>query len=92
MSYPSLADKDPDSIVDYAVDWSDWMATGDSISTSVWILPAGLTEESKSNTSTVATIFVSGGTAGTQVLVTNRITTAQARTEDRTFMLYITDK
>lgn len=80
--------KDPDAVLDYQVDWSSWLATGETISSSDWVVQTGITETSASNTTTTATIWLSGGTAGVTYTVTNRIVTTASRTNDRS--LYIT--
>lgn len=80
--------KDPDAILDYAVDWSRWLA-GDEISSSVWIVPSGLTQVSTTSTATKATVWLSGGAEGQSYTVTNRIATAGGRTEDRSFTLRV---
>lgn len=80
--------KDPDAVLDYQVDWSSWLATGETISSSDWVVQTGITETSASNTTTTATIWLSGGTAGVTYTVTNRIVTTANRTNDRS--LYIT--
>lgn len=77
-----VAAKDPDSTVDYEWDWSDWLE-GDTIASVVWVVPAGITQTTQSNTTTAATIWLSGGTDGTTYEVTCRITTAAGRTADR---------
>jgi hypothetical protein len=71
--------KDPDEVLDYQVDWTEKLAT-DTIATSTWIVPAGLTKDSDSNTPTKTTIWLSGGTPGEQYGITNRITTTGGRT------------
>jgi hypothetical protein len=83
--------KDPDAILDYAVDWSRWLA-GDTIAASVWIVPAGLTKVTESNTPTKAIVWLSGGSAGQTYTVTNRITTAAGRTEDRSFTIRVEER
>lgn len=80
--------KDPDAVLDYQIDWSSWLATGETISSSDWVVQTGITETSASNTTTTATIWLSGGTAGVTYTVTNRIVTTASRTNDRS--LYIT--
>jgi len=84
---PDAPPKDPDSIIDYGVDWSNWLATGETITSSAWIVPAGLTNDSDSNTSTATAIFLSGGTSGTTYELTNRVTTSGGRTEDRSMLI-----
>jgi hypothetical protein len=80
---PDAPAKDPDSIIDYGVDWSNWLATGETIVTSIWPDIGDLVSESESNTTTATAIFISGGTLGATYTLTNRITTNQGRTEDR---------
>ena len=85
--------KDPDSILDYSVDWGYWLSdVVDTISTSTWIVESGLTEITNTNTTTTSTIWISGGTLGTTYLVTNRITTAGGRSEDKSFYIKIKNK
>ena len=83
--------KDPDSVMDFAVDWSDWLDS-DTISTSTWAVPTGITNDTDTNTTTVATIWLSGGTIGKQYTLTNRIVTAAGRTADRSFKLKMINK
>lgn len=83
--------KDPDSTLDYQINWTDWL-NGDEISTSAWLVPAGITEASNSNTTTTTTIFIGGGTVGVRYIVRNRITTTLGRTVDRSFALQVVNR
>lgn len=83
--------KDPDAVLDYVIDWSTWL-NGDTIATSVWTVPSGITQDSESESSTLATIWLSGGTVGETYQVRNRITTAGGRTEDRTIRIEIVQR
>ncbi len=83
--------KDPDSIEDFTIDWSDHLGT-DTIATSVWTVPAGLTESSSSNTATKATVTLSSGTVDAFYTVTNRITTAGGRTLDQSIHVRVRSK
>jgi hypothetical protein len=76
--------KDPNAVLDYSIDWTRWLA-GDQIATSQWIIPSGLTKMADSKTASSATVWLSGGSVGQSYTVTNRITTAAGRTEDRSF-------
>jgi len=76
--------KDPHAVLDYTIDWTRWLA-GDQIAASEWLVPSGLTKLADSKTATLATVWLSGGTAGESYAVTNRITTTGGRTEDRSF-------
>jgi len=79
--------KDPDSILDYSEDWSDWLATGETLSTAVWTVPAGLTNVAEALGDSAATVWVSGGTAGTTYTVSCLITTTDGRTDRRSFSI-----
>ena len=83
--------KDPEAVLDYQVDWSDWL-DDDTIDTSEWTVPAGLTEDSDSNTYTVAKVWLSGGTAGATYAVENKITTTDGRTDERTIYIECIEK
>lgn len=84
--------KDPDAVLDYGIDWSAWLAAGDSVETSAWTVASGLVGASPQLDGTVASIMISGGTAGQTYTVTNRITTANGRTEDRSFRVKVAER
>lgn len=85
--------KDPSAVLDYTVDWSQWLDTGDTITTSTWVIaPTGLTQQSAASTPTAATVWLSGGTLGITYTVTNRITTAQGRDDARTLLIQVLDR
>lgn len=86
MAGNRLPIKDPDAVKDYGVNWLAWLGS-DTIATSVWSVPAGITEVSESETTTASTIWLSGGSAGEDYELVNRITTAGGRTEDRTIVI-----
>lgn len=81
--------KDPDAVLDYQVDWTAWLADGETIASSQMLAGTGITVDSVSNTATTATVWLSGGTVGEAYEVTNRITTTQARTDDRTMRIVV---
>lgn len=83
--------KDPDAVLDYTVDWSAWLGT-DTIASVTWVVGAGVTEASSSNTSTTATIWLSGGIAGQAYGVTCRAVTAGGRTDDRSFRVVVKER
>jgi hypothetical protein len=84
--------KDPDAVLDYGIDWSDWLYSSDVISTSTWTVPAGITQddESKGDTSTI--IWLSGGTAGECYEIANKIVTTDGRTDERTFEVLVEER
>ncbi|PQM45213.1 hypothetical protein C1Y40_04639 [Mycobacterium talmoniae] len=86
--------KDPSATLDYTVDWSAWMPSGDTIKTAAWTATTGLTVASSpaaSTTATTATTFVSGGTAGQSYTLTCEITTTAGRTDSRSMTIAVQD-
>lgn len=81
--------KDPTAILDYTVDWQDWLQTGETIQTSTWIAPSGITINDDSNSSSSATVWLSGGTKGKTYRVTNRIVTNQGRDNPRSIFIHV---
>lgn len=85
--------KDPNATLDYTFDWTAYLTPlADTIASVTWVLPAGLTNVSQSNTTMTATVFVSGGTLGESLQLTCRITTAGGRTDDRSITLKIVER
>ena len=89
---PDAPPKDPDSIIDYGVDWATWLASGETITTSTWPELGDLTSVSESNTTTATAIFISGGVLGATYTLTNRIVTSAGRTEDRSMYIACQEK
>lgn len=81
--------KDPDATLDYGFDWSDWLATAETISASTWTVPTGITKVSDSRSTTMTTIWLSGGTVNTDYSVINHITTSAGRVDDRTILIKV---
>lgn len=88
MSYARMFVKDPGARLDYGFDWTLWLGT-DTIATSAWEVPAGLVQESDSHSTTGAVVWISGGTAGTEYLIRNSITTAAGRTDERSLLIRV---
>lgn len=92
--------KDPNATMDYAIDLASgglndgsstdpgWLQ-GDTINSVVWTAATGITVSTSSNTNTVATVWLTGGTAGTDYLVTARVTTAAGRIEDWSLLIKV---
>lgn len=91
MSVLKTFTKDPSDVLDYDVDWNDdnWLGTDTISGTPVWTLPAGIVKDSQSNTTTVATIWLSGGTANQDYDVACKVTTAAGRTAERTIKIQV---
>jgi len=84
--------KDPNAILDYGFDWSEWLQTDETISTSTWTVPTGVTQASTQRTDTQTKIFLSGGTVGQTYRITNRIVTNQTRQDDRSILIKIIER
>ena len=85
--------KDPDATLDYTVSWAGWLPSGDTIDDAAWDVPTGLTESAPSTvTTTTATVWLSGGTAGERYLVRCRVTTAGGRIDDRTIEVRVVER
>ena len=82
----TLEAKDPQGVLDYMIDWSDWLGS-DVISTSTWTVPAGITKDSDSFGATTTTIWLSSGTDSTTYTLRNKIVTAAGRTAYRSISI-----
>lgn len=80
--------KDPQATTDFSFDWTDPLGT-DTIASSIWTADAGITVVRSNFTGAVATVFLSGGTEGTNYSVTNTVTTAGGRTLAANFVLAV---
>lgn len=84
--------KDPDALLDYLVDWEDWLSTGDFIVSAATSATSGLTVSTQAFTSTQHTIWLSGGTKGTDYIVTSRVWTNGGRKDDRSFKIRVKER
>ena len=84
--------KDPDAVLDWHFDWSNWLDVAETISTSTFIVTPGITVNSSSNTNANSTVWLSGGRPGQIYNVTNRITTSAGRTDDRSIVIRVQDR
>jgi len=82
--------KDPNSVLDYTLDWSSWLETSDTISSASWSA-SGVTVDSENNTTTTATVFVSGGALNVDSVITCQIVTSGGRTDERSIAIQIRD-
>jgi len=76
--------KDPDANLYYGFDWTDWLGSGDSISSVVWTITAGITKGAEVTGSYIAKVKLSGGTVGETYSVACKITTADGDVDERT--------
>lgn len=90
--------KSPKGVLDYAFDWranshgrgdSDWLATGESITSYVCTIEEGLTMVSHSQSDGAVVVWLSGGTIGGAYEVSCKITTSAGRTDERTIVIRV---
>ena len=85
--------KDPDAVLDYAVDWSDWLEDGESISSYTVSVPSGLTKDSDAiQGGDTVVVWLSGGEEHRSYRVTVHITTDNSpinREDDRSFLVKV---
>ena len=84
--------KDPDSKLEYGFDWSSWLASGETVSTSVWTVPAGITASAESTGTDSTKLTLAGGTAGTNYTVANKVTTTTGQIVERSFVLMVEER
>lgn len=92
--FKAWPDKDPDAVLDFEMKWGDWLE-GDTIANSEWIVPDGISKDpdkGDTKTDTTTVIWLSGGTEGEKYTLTNRITTAAGRIDDRSATVKIRSK
>lgn len=83
--------KDPNGVLDYEFDWTQWLETGDTIASHVATV-VGAVKNSSANSTTSVTVWVSGGTVGINATIACRITTTAGRVDERTVTLRIREQ
>lgn len=82
--------KQPSEVVDYDIDYTDWLTSGDNVqSCNVTVAPAGLTIDSTFINDPRVKIWLSGGTVGAQYKLTARTTTADGRVKEDEFKVKV---
>jgi len=84
--------KDPDAVLDFGFDWTNWLVTAETIVTSTWTVDTGITENINAKTTVKTSIWLSGGTVGTTYHATNKIVTNQGRTDERTLSIRVRNR
>jgi len=89
----SLYVKDPDAVLEYTVDWSVWLESGETIGSHSVIADTGITVDSSAIVdNTAVMIWLSDGTVGQYYRVTCRIVTTAARTDDRSITIQVEER
>ena len=84
--------KDPHARLDYSIDWSQWLSAGEAISCSVWTIESGINSFDQTATTSIATVWLDGGTAGITYQVANKIVTTGSRTDERTIKIKVLER
>ena len=92
--------KDPSAVLDYVFDWTEWLATGETIAVDsetgekliTITADTGITVDSSTESDGKIIVWLSGGTAGVNYKVACLITTSAGRTDERTIWIKVTDR
>lgn len=88
--------KDSAAVLDYSLEWAEWLPGGDAIDTSEWFIESapvdGPSVDSDDIDGTITTAWISGGVNGRGYILTNRIVTAAGRTDERSITLNVVDR
>lgn len=77
-------DKSLSSVLDYTIDWREWLGNRDAITSSTWAWisnPANLSITAERSSRSSATAWLSGGLIDQVSVLRNTVVTAQGRTE-----------
>lgn len=92
MSLDTKYLKDPDAVLDYMFDWSDWLASGETIISHTITAETGIVVDSSTESAGKVTVWLFGGTARTDYRVSCLITTSAGRTDERSIMIQVEDR
>lgn len=84
--------KDPSAVLDWMFDWSDWLASGETITDHTITVDTGITNDSSTEDAGKVTVWLSGGTAGENYKVACLIVTSAGRTDERTIWIKVTNR
>ena len=92
--------KDPSAVLDYVFDWTEWLATGETIAVDsetgekliTITADTGITVDSSTESDGKVTVWLSGGTAGINYKVACLITTSAGRTDERTIWIKVVER
>lgn len=91
-SSESYTNKDPDDILDYSFDWSEWVeSNNDSINSYSFIQDGNLTLTNQLLNDNIISVFVAGGVLNSTSYLTCRIVTNAGRRKDKTLFFRFKD-
>lgn len=77
----------PNAKLDYGFDWTSWLASGETISTSSWTTDTLTSSSPQITDNKITSVFVEGGVVGTSYKIVNTVTTSVGRIDSRTIRL-----
>ena len=96
MAQPSQFIKDPDAVLDWRFNWSQWLEDAETITSHEILVEddseAPVSVVSSDHVEGAVVVFLSGGTARNTAEVTCRISTDQNRTDDRTIRIRVRER
>ncbi len=84
--------KDPSAVLDYAFDWTDWLATSETIANHTITADTGIVVDSSTENAGIVTVWLSGGEAGKWYKVACKITTNAGRIDERTLHIRVENR
>ena len=82
--------KQPAETLDYGVDLTKWLSTGDAVaSSSASVSPSGLTISVLQAATSEPTVWASGGVDGTEYQITLTVVTSGGRTKEFEFKIVV---
>lgn len=85
--------KDPDAVLDYAVDWGAEYLGSDQLATSEWsvdpVEPAGVSIETSSFDATISKVKAAGGVPGRIYRLVNQVVLGSGRIDTRSIVLRV---
>lgn len=90
MPNPFIAD--PEAILDYSFDWTQWLATGETIDTYTITVETGITLVSDAESDGVVTVWLTSGTVGQRYRIECLVNTSEGRTDERSFYVKVQNR
>ena len=88
--------KDPSAVLQYGVDWNEWLTSGDSLTDSTWTVETTGTRQLTATgpfiLDNVALVTLTSGQPGEIYTVANTITTAEGWTDTRRFRVKVDNR
>lgn len=92
MAAQAVVPKDPSDVLDYTVNWANWLTGGATITAAVFTVETGITLGATSNTTTTAKARLSGGTVGAQYTITCQVTLTTGEIAQRSFEVAVEER